>query len=413
MHHKGDQVISLSRMVAWLGARAEKEGVQIYTGLAAASLIWENGAVRGVKLVDQGMDKDRKPKSNFLEGEKIFAKATVLADGACGVLSREYITKIGGNKNPQVFSIGVKEVFCVPAENFKAGRVIHTLGFPSRLDVFGGGFYYSMGDGLVAIGLILGLDWCYSDLAPLKEFEIFKTHPFIAGLLKGATRVEGGATTIPEGGYFSLPKLNANGVVIIGDAAGFVNMEKIKGIHYGILSGMAAADAILSGDLALYEQNLETRGVLRDMRHARNFRAVFQAGLLAGAPLSLVQSLWPWRIPMKGDHLAMKEGVCLSRGVVPGFDRAVFAALSGTMHREDEPSHLIITDPAVCRRCAKLFQSPCTVFCPTEVYSRKGEAIRISATNCIHCGTCAIKCPLHNIVWTPPEGGEGPRYKTM
>ena len=414
MHHSGDRIISLARLVTWLGEVAVREGVDVYHGVAAASLLWDNGAVQGVKLADQGLDKDRRPKENFLEGEKVFARTTILADGARGVLSREYISRVGGQKNPQVYSLGVKQILRLPVKNnFGPGRAIHTLGFPNRPDVFGGSFFYSLGDDLVAMGLILGLDWRYTDLDAQKELELLKTHPFVAHLLKGGEVVEAGAKVIPEGGFFALPKLSAKGVILVGDAAGFVNMEKIKGLHYGILSGMAAADAVVSGDLAAYNTNLEAAGVLRAMHHARNFRAVFQAGLFMGAPLSMVQSCWPWRMNMPMDHARTQKGACLKRNFKPLIDRERTAFLSGTMHREDEPSHLIISDPFVCQRCEKDFQSPCTTFCPTEVYHRKGDVIHISATNCVHCGTCSVKCPFQNIVWTPPEGGEGPRYKMM
>jgi electron-transferring-flavoprotein dehydrogenase len=419
MHHKGDQLVSLAQLVEWLSQAAVREGVEVYTGLSAASLIWDGDIVRGVKLVDQGLGKDRKPKANYLEGETVLAKVTVLADGPRGVLSQEYAAKTGGRLNPQVYSVGIKQVFRLPKGNhFGPNRAVHTLGFPNRPDVFGGGFFYSLGDDMLAAGLILGLDWKYADLNPQQEFEYWKTHPFVADLLKGAEVVAAGAKTIPEGGYYSLPKLFSDGVLLVGDAAGFVNMEKIKGIHYAILSGMAAADAIMEtlfghGSLEQYSVNLEARGVMSDMRHARNFRQVFQWGLFVGAPLSQVQWLWPGRISIGLDHAGTKPGAMLRRSFKPAVERATFAYLSNTMHREDEPSHLIIPDAELCRRCEKEFGSPCTVFCPTEVYSRKGDAINISATNCVHCGTCAVKCPLQNIIWTPPEGGEGPKYKMM
>jgi electron-transferring-flavoprotein dehydrogenase len=419
MHHKGDQIVSLSRLVDWLAQAAVKEGVEVYTGLSAASLIWEGNAVKGVKLVDQGLDKERKPKSNYQEGETVLAKVTVLADGPRGVLSREYASRVGGQLNPQVYSIGIKQVFKLAKGNhFGSNRAVHTLGFPNRPDVFGGGFFYSMGLDLLAAGLILGLDWKYTDLNPQLEMEYWKTHPFVADILKGAEVIAAGAKTIPEGGLYSLPKLWTDGALVVGDAAGFVNMEKIKGVHYAILSGMAAADAISAtvlgnGSLAMYTENLETRGVMAEMRHARNFRQVFQWGIHAGAPLSQVQAFLPFRIGVGLDHAKTKPGAMLKRSLKPAVERAAFAYLSNTMHREDEPSHLLIPDAGLCRQCEKKFGSPCTIFCPTEVYSRKGDAIHINATNCVHCGTCAIKCPLQNIVWTPPEGGEGPRYKVM
>jgi electron-transferring-flavoprotein dehydrogenase len=419
MHHKGDQLVSLTRLVHWLGQEATKAGVEVYTGLSAASLIWEGDTVKGVKLVDQGLDKERKPKSNYQEGEQVLAKVTVLADGSRGVLSREYATRMGGQLNPQAFSIGVKQIFRLPKGNhFGPNRAVHTLGFPNHSDVFGGGFFYSMGEDLLAAGLILGLDWKYTDLNPQLEMEYWKTHPFVADLLKGAEVIAAGAKTIPEGGFYSLPKLWSDGALVVGDAAGFVDMEKIKGVHYAILSGMAAADAVSgtlngSGSLAMYPVNLEDRGVMGEMRHARNFRQAFQWGLYIGMPLSQVQTFLPFRIGIQPDHARTKSGAKLKRSFKPALERATFAYLSNTMHREDEPSHLLIPDASLCRRCEKEFGSPCTVFCPTEVYTRRNDAISISATNCVHCGTCAIKCPLQNIIWTPPEGGEGPRYKKM
>jgi electron-transferring-flavoprotein dehydrogenase len=447
MHHKGDQLVSLGRLVDWLGQVATKEGVEIYTGLSAASLIWEGDSVRGVKLVDQGLDKERKPKSNYQEGETVLAKVTVLADGCRGVLSREYASRLGGQENPQVYSVGIKQIFRLPKGNhFGPNRAVHTLGFPNRPDVFGGGFFYSLGEDLLAAGLILGLDWRYTDLNPQLEMEYWKTHPFVADLLKGAEVIAAGAKTIPEGGFYSLPKLWTAGALVVGDAAGFVDMEKIKGIHYAILSGMAAADAVSAtisggGSLAMYPVNLEERGVMAEMRHARNFRQAFQWGLYAGAPLSQIQTFLPFRIGIKPDHTRTRSGAALKRDFKPALERATFAYLSNTMQREDEPSHLVIPDAELCRKCEKEFGSPCTIFCPTEVYGlarlpskEKGEAnypeqatnaseergegsscdpIHISATNCLHCGTCAIKCPLQNIIWTPPEGGEGPRYKKM
>ncbi len=423
MHHKGDRIVSLARLVDWLGREARKVGVEVHTGFSAASLVWEGRAVKGVKLVDQGKDRDGAPKANFLKGESIQAKVTVLADGPKGVLSREYASIVGGNVNPQVYSIGIKQILRLPEKNgFGTNRAVHTLGFPNHPDVFGGGFFYSMENNLVAAGIILGLDWLYTDLNPQQEFELLKTHPFVAGFLKGAQVVAAGAKTIPEGGFFSMPKLWTGGALIVGDAAGFVNMEKIKGIHYGILSGMAAADAIMevldrnndSDDaLATYEGHLNERGVLADMRHARNFRQSFQWGLYAGMPLSQCQSLLPFRLGIQEDHARTRMGRVLQRNFKPAVDRSTFAALSNTSHREDEPSHLLISDRELCRRCQKEFASPCTVFCPTEVYRRKEETIGISASNCVHCGTCSLKCPYKNIVWLPPEGGEGPRYKLM
>jgi electron-transferring-flavoprotein dehydrogenase len=418
MKHNKDMIVSPFRLVEALGKQAQQEGAGIYTGFSAGELIWESGKVRGVRLIDQGLNKNREPKGNFLKGEVIEAGVTLLADGARGVLSREYITRLGlekkNNCNPQVYSIGIKQVFRLPVGNsFGAGRVVYTLGFPNKLDVFGGGFLYSMPNNMVAAGLILGLDWKYTDLDPQQEFEIFKKHPLMASFLEGASVVASGAKVIPEGGWYAMPDLAPHGALLLGDAAGLVNMEKIKGLHQAILSGTAAADAIIDGDLTLYQQNLEAHGVMKEMHHARNFRGCFKHGLLLGAPISLVQHIFPWKIGMKQDHAQMQAEAQLNREEACEFDHAAFAALSNTGHREDEPSHLIIKDPQVCRRCQKEFNKPCTVFCPVEVYRSKGDGVMISPANCVHCGTCAIKCPLENILWTPPEGGEGPHYRMM
>jgi electron-transferring-flavoprotein dehydrogenase len=321
-----------------------------------------------------------------------------------------------------VYSIGMKQLIKLPPGNaFGNDRVIHTLGFPSAGDVFGGSFLYSMGQDHVALGIIFGLDWKYTDMNAQLELEILKTHPFIADLLKGGQVVVTGAKVIPEGGYYALPELYTSGALLVGDAAGFVNMEKIKGIHYGIRSGMCAADVIFDAvqkgnfnksALAPYQDLLEERGVLPELRHARNYRQSFKHGTFLGAPLSKIQHLLPFRLSMEKDHLATKRGAKLNRQKV-GMDKPQFTSLSGAMHREDEPSHLKILDAAVCATCSEIYGAPCVQFCPGEVYRMKGNEMILSHTNCLHDGSCQVKCPRQNILWTPPEGGEGPRYKGM
>lgn len=422
MRHVGDHAISVARLVAWLGKLAEKEGVEIYPGFSAEKLLVEGKTVKGLKLLDSGRDKAGQPKANFQPGDEIEAGVTVLADGGRGVLSRQLIPLLGEGKNPQVYSIGMKQLIKLPPGNaFGNDRAIHTLGFPSRGDVFGGAFLYSMGDDVVALGIILGLDWKYSDMNGQRELEILKTHPFIADLLKGGQVMVTGAKVIPEGGYYALPELYTAGALLVGDAAGFVNMEKIKGIHYAIRSGICAADTIFDalgkGDLsaaalASYRGHLEHRGVLPDLRKARNFRQSFKHGTFLGLPLSQIQSLLPFRLTMEQDHLATRPGAKLNRTPV-GMDKPEFTSLSGAMHREDEPSHLKILDAAVCAECSETYGSPCVLFCPGEVYRMKGHEMIVSHTNCLHDGSCQVKCPRQNILWTPPEGGEGPRYKNM
>ncbi len=311
MDHHGDVTISLSRLVGFLADKAEKAGVELYGGYSARTLLVEDGRVVGVALGEVGGDAHGGVKSNYRPGEEIRARVTILADGSRGVLSTQLRERFGAGRNPQVYSLGIKAVVQFAGENpFGTDRVIHTLGYPNPPSVFGGGFMYSMGAKTVAVGLIMGLDWKYGDLTPQREFERFRAHPFIADLLKGSVTIATGAKTIPEGGYYALGKLAVPGALVVGDGAGFVNMEKIKGIHYGMLSGMAAAETVAEGlaaaddgrvGLSGYVKRLEERGVLPDMRHARNYRQSFRWGIYPGAPLSLVQHLDPGRLGMEPD----------------------------------------------------------------------------------------------------------------
>lgn len=423
MHHTGDVTLSLSRLVDFLARKAEHLGAELYHGYSARTLLLEGDRVAGVGLTDVGRDNHGAEKSNFRPAEEIRARVTVLADGSRGVISHEFRERFGGGKNPQVYSLGIKAIVQFPGDNpFGTNRVIHTLGYPNPASVFGGGFIYSMGEKTAAVGLILGLDWKHGDLTPQREFERYRAHPFIAKMLAGSVTIATGAKTIPEGGYFALGALTASGAVVVGDGAGFVNMEKIKGIHYGILSGMAAADTIveaLAADdtskaaLAGYRTRLETRGVLPDLRHARNYRASFRRGIYPGAPLSLISSRLPGRIGMEPDFRGTKKGARLDRPDPGGLDGATFVSLTGSLHREDEPAHMSILDTTKCLTCEADYANSCTHFCPGQVYRWDGGKIVLSASNCLHCMTCAVKCPLENIRWLPPEGGEGPRFKQM
>ncbi len=423
MDHHGDVTISVSRLVAYLADKAEKAGVEIYSGFSARTLLVEDGRVVGVSLGDVGLDVDGKHKANYRPAEEIRARVTILADGSRGVLSTQLRERFGVGKNPQVYSLGIKAIVQFAGDNpFGNNRVVHTLGYPNPASIFGGGFMYSMGDKTVSVGLILGLDWKYGDLTPQREFERYRSHPFVADLLKGSVTIATGARTIPEGGYFALGKLAVPGALVVGDGAGFVNMEKIKGIHYGMLSGMAAADTVaenLAGadggpvSLTGYLDHLEERGVMPAMRHARNYRQSFRWGIYAGAPLSLVQHWIPRRLGLEPDFEGTKKGARLNRADPGGMDGATFVSLTGSLHREDEPAHMTILDPAKCLTCEAEYATSCVHFCPGQVYRWDGEKILLSASNCLHCMTCAVKCPLENIRWLPPEGAEGPRFKQM
>jgi electron-transferring-flavoprotein dehydrogenase len=424
MHHKGDYTVSITKLVGWLGRMAESLGAEVHMGFSAAKLLIDQGKIRGAQLVDLGLDKHGKPKVNYVEGEKVESRVTVVADGSRGVLSRQWTEQFSDGSNPQVYSVGVKQLLQLPKDNaFGQNRVVHTLGFPAPIDVFGGGFFYSMGSDLVAVGLILGLDWHYRDLSPQGELELLKAHPFVSKLLTGAKVVSTGVKTIPEGGYYSLPQLVADGGLLVGDAAGFVNMEKIKGIHYAIRSGMAAADAIFDAiekndfskeKLSSYTDNLSAREVTEDLRHARNFRQSFQWGLFLGAPLSQIQGFMPFKVGIEEDRRAFEEKAkSLGHQYDGGLDKATFTSLSQTQHREDEPSHIKIVNISLCRECAEKYGTPCVNLCPGEVYRMSDGELILSPSNCMHDGSCAVKCPYGNVIWNPPEGGEGPRYKQM
>jgi electron-transferring-flavoprotein dehydrogenase len=424
MRHDGNYIISLSEMVRWLADVAAGLGVEIYTGFAAKELVIGDGRVVGVRLGDKGLNKEGGKQANYQPGETVEAGVTVLGEGSLGLLAEDLVNRfdLSRGRNRQVYSLGVKEVIRLPDQNnFGPNRLIHTLGFPNRADVFGGGTLYSLEHNTVALALIMALDWRYCDLNPQRELQLFKSHPFISRLLEGGEVVGYGAKTLPEGGYFSLPGLVADGAIIIGDAAGFTSAKKLKGLHYAIESGMQAAaaifDAIENGsfskeDLKGYEERLAESFIIKDLRLAKNHRQVFNYGLYLGALLSFIQQ-WLPRMSTRPDYEGMRR-VRLNRRYQGGLDRLTDLSFSGTEHREDEPSHISFIDPAECEPCEAGYGChPCESFCPGEVYRVEDHRIMLSPSNCLHCQTCRVKCPLQNIRWRLPEGGDGPKYKTM
>jgi len=432
LRHKGDHAISVSELAGWLAGIAGGLGVEVYTGFAAKEVVIEGDWVRGITLGDKRLDKEGNRQPNHLPGETLEAKVTVFGEGSLGQLADRLVKEfdLGSGRNPQVYSVGAKEIIRIPHDNdFGLNRVVHAFGFPNRAltpDVFGGGSLYSVGENLVAVAIILALDWRYCDLSPQRELQVFKSHSLIKRLLEGGEVMAYGAKTIPEGGYYSVPELVANGALIIGDAAGLTSVRKLKGLHYAIKSGIAAAEAIMmaieqqdfSRDaLRTYGDRLEDSFVMRDLRKARNHRQVFakagRAGLYVGAPLSLVQQWVPLKLGAKPDHLGMTRAK-VKRRDTGGIDRLTAVGLSGTAHREDQPSHITFTDPGRCARCGHDYGChPCTFFCPAEVYRSEHDNVILSPSNCVHCQTCRVKCPHQVIRWEVPEGGDGPRYKTM
>jgi len=283
-----------------------------------------------------------------------------------------------------------------------------------------------MGPNTVAVALILALDWRYCDLNPQQELQLFKSHSFVKRLLEGGEVTAYGAKTLPEGGYYSIPELATNGAIIIGDAAGFTNAKKLKGLHYAIKSGMIAAEAIYNAiekqdfsanTLKTYEDLLEKSFVMNDMQAARNYRQVFtkagKAGIYLGAPLSFIQQWTPSKLGTEPDYKALRK-VNLNRNYTSGVDRLTDVSYSGTIHREEEPSHITFSDPGKCTICGEEFGChPCEFFCPGEVYRFEEDVLMLSPSNCLHCQTCRVKCPHQVIQWEVPEGGDGPKYKVM
>ena len=424
MRHEGNLMVSLSEMVRWLGSVAAEAGVEIYPGFAAGKLVIKGDSVTGVRLVDRGLDGHGQPQSNHCAGETIRAGVTVLGEGSLGPLAGQLIRRfaLDRGRNEQMVSLGVKELIRLPEGNsFGSNRAVHTTGFPN-IGTFGGGTVYSMGDNLVAVALVLGLDWRRANLNPQRELQVFKSHGLVGEWLKGGKVIEYGAKTLPEGGYYAVPHLVANGAMMIGDDAGLTNVAKLKGLHYAIKSGMVAAEAIFeaivqgsfsSEQLQVYERRLAESFVMKDLAASRNYRQVFsKAGPHLGMPLTLIQG-WLPRLSNKPDYAGLRRAAG-DGNKAKGVDRLSDVAFSGTHHREEAPSHIEILDTTLCEDCrARFGLYPCEAFCPGEVYRAHDGQLILSPTNCLHCQTCRAKCPYQNVHWKLPEGGDGPMYRRM
>jgi electron-transferring-flavoprotein dehydrogenase len=437
MGHQGDWICSLSRLTAWLCELAQKAGVEVMHGFAAGEILWneETHLAEGVRLVDQGLDKEGHPQPNYLPGEIIAAKVILIAEGCDGQLAEQFIQKAGlRRKSPQLYSLGVKELIKVSPEQYEAfgaGRVVHAMGYPLWTPLlgpgmFGGGIMYPMGAEQIAVGMIVGLDFPYYDFNPQDALTLFKQHRWVRRFIEGGKVIEGGAKMIPEGGFYALPRCPKTGAIgrsnvcLLGDSAGFVNMLKIKGIHNAIYSGLAAAQAV--GDnldspaaaAGCYTRLLEENGVLKEMASAKHFRqTVAKFGPLQGLPLSVLGD-WLPAFAVEPDWQAMRRQRYRLKPRVR-FDKDTFTAVACTVHREDQPCHLTIRNPVICReQCQPRFEAPCITFCPAGVYeSIQGIVKPANPSNCLHCKTCQRKCPFDNIRWRCPEPGGGPKYKTM
>ncbi len=449
LRNHGNYVVSLSNLAKWLGGLVEQAGVNVFTQFSGAQLIYEGEGIAGVVTEDKGLDKKGKPKDNYTPGYELRAKVTVLAEGPRGSLTKDLVAKrkLDG-LNPQVYAIGVKELWEVLPGRIAPGYVAHTMGWPLHSSIYGGGWMYGMRENRVSVGLVAGLEYHNPLFDPHEAFQKFKTHPFVRRVLEDGKLVRYGAKTIPEGGWYSMPRTYVDGGLIIGDSASFLNSQRLKGIHMAIKSGMLAAetifDALRAGDtsaktLAVFPQKVEESWIKRELWAVRNFHQSFQHGLWAGLFHAGIQMFTGGRglvDPMRvhAGHEAYQKldassGALSASGAQPSaerfkgdgkltFDRLTDVYHSGTRHEEDQPCHLVVADTNICvTRCVQEYGNPCQYFCPAAVYEmamEKGERrLKINASNCVHCKTCDIADPYQIINWVVPEGGGGPNYEGM
>jgi len=453
MRNKGFHIISLSRFVRWLAAVAEDLGVNVFPGFAGKEVLYgpDDKTVIGIRTGDKGVGKDGKPKSNFEPGVDITAKVTVLGEGAKGALLRKMATKLNifAGKVPQTFETGIKEVIQLPEKNYfgdSAVNNIHTLGYPLGLVTHGGGFIYEMKDNRLALGLLVGLGYQDPMLDLYEEFMRFKRHPFVRHIIAEGRVMEQGARVTGNGGYYTMPRLAVDGAVFVGASASMLNAPALKGIHTSMKSGMLAAEAILEAFskgsftqevLARYHDLFENSWLKKELYVGRNFaQAVSRKGPVKFVHLG-VQYLTGGRglfdrmsIEKDSETLRpLKHGDLEASGKKYGskdYDDVLFVDkltgvyLSKTQHREDQPCHLIVHDLDLCvNECFETYQSPCTRFCPGNVYEieleekTREKKLKLNPSNCLHCKTCEIKDPYGNITWTCPEGGDGPSYAVL
>jgi electron-transferring-flavoprotein dehydrogenase len=439
----GNYVVSLSRLVKWLGGLVEKTGVNIFTQFSGAQLIYEGEAIAGVITEDKGVDKNGKPKDNFTPGYELRAKVTVLAEGPRGSLTKDLVNRLKlDGLNPQIYGIGIKELWDVQPGRIETGFVAHTLGFPLDASLYGGGWVYGLRDQRVSLGMVVALEYHDPLFDPHAAFQKFKTHPFVKRILEGGKLVRYGAKTVPYGGWYSMPRSYVSGGLIIGDSASLLNSQRLKGIHTGIKSGMLAAEtiyeALCAGDtsaktLAVYPKKIEESWIKKELWAVRNFHQGFHKGLWAGlvnAALQQVTGGRGWRDPMRSeagykefsnlhrDRTLVDQSTRFKGDGTLTFDRLTDVYHSGTRHEEDQPCHLVVLDPSICAdRCVREYGNPCQYYCPAAVYEmvmEKGAPrLKINASNCVHCKTCDIADPYQIVNWIPPEGGGGPNYEGM
>jgi electron-transferring-flavoprotein dehydrogenase len=453
LKNHGYYIVSLNRLVSWLGEKCEEAGVNVFPEFPGAEMLYdEQDRVIGVRTGDKGIDREGKPKSNFEPGVDLLAKVTVLGEGPRGSLTKQLSQRLNLNdgREPQVYSLGIKELWELPDDRYPAGRVTHTLGYPSDAKTYGGGWIYGMQNRIINIGYVTGLDYRDPLLDPHAEFQRFKQHPFLAKLLEGGKLIRYGAKTIAAGGLYAMPQIYADGVLLVGDCAGFLNSQRLKGIHTAIKSGMLAAEAIYEAlltkdfsakQLQRYEGLVNDSWMMTELRKVRNFHAGFRHGRWLGivnTGLQFITGGRSWglfdRASAEPGHEALEKLSAYGyQGDNPDqrynglkFDgKLTFSKLTDVYHAavkhdEDQPVHLHVLDTNICAtRCAEEYGNPCQRFCPAAVYEMVDDAgtgqrrLQINFSNCVHCKTCDIMDPYQIINWVTPEGGGGPDYVGM
>ena len=438
--NKGNYVVSLNKIVKWLGGLVEAAGVNIFKEFGGAELVYEGAGVAGVITEDKGLDKNGKPKDNYTPGYELRAKVTVLAEGSRGSLTKKLVeAKKLDNLNPQSYGIGIKELWDVQPGAIAPGYVAHTLGWPVPTNMYGGGWVYGLSGNRVSIGMVLALEYANPQFDPHAAFQTWKTHPHIRKLLDGGKLVRYGAKSLPYGGWYAMPKIYVDGALIIGDAGSFLDSQRLKGIHLAMKSGMLAAETIFealkAGDtsgktLSAFPQKIDQSYIKKELWQVRNFHQSFQHGMLGGFFHTAFQQVTGGRglvDPMRSEPGYKHYGKIHGR---PGperfkgdqkltFDRLTDVYHSGTRHEEDQPCHLHVLDTNICStKCVEEYGNPCQYFCPAAVYEMTKDfngklKLKINAANCVHCKTCDIADPYQIIDWVVPEGGGGPNYEGM
>jgi len=447
----GNYVISLNRFAKWMGEKVEAAGITVFSGFAGSELLIEGERVIGVRTDDKGVDKSNQPKGNFEPGYDLKAKAVILAEGTRGSLTKQLIARFGldRDRNPMTYGVGAKELWELPPGRIAPGEVIYTMGWPLTAHEYGGAWIYGGKDNVISLGFVTGLDYSDPRLDPQRVLQEFKLHPLVRALLEGGKMIRYGAKSLPYGGWWAIPPVAGDGWMILGDSAGFLNSQRLKGIHLAIKSGMLAAEtaleSLLQNDfsatrLAGYQQRVENSWIKQELWKVRNFHQGFEHGVWAGLFHAGLQQFTGGRglharYPATAGYRRLKKLAELPADGGPEahlindykgdgkltFDKLTDLYHSGTKHEEDQPAHLVIHDTNICNtRCVTEFGNPCQHFCPASVYEMveaadvpSGKQIHLNPSNCVHCKTCDIMDPYEIITWVPPEGGGGPNYDGM